>query len=65
MSDTNGQKIGITRQPARPKDLQEQLATLHCSMKVPADQASEKEFYQFNFVIQFGVIHYTDFPMEM
>ena len=54
-------KKGITSQPARPKDLQEQLATLHCSMRVPADQSSEKENYQLNFFIQFGVIHYTDF----
>ena len=63
MSD-NGQKIGITSQPARPKDLQEQLAMLHCSMKVPAGQTSEKENYRLSFVVQFGVIHYTDFPKK-
>ena len=64
MRGTNGQKKGIRRQPARPKDLQGQLATLHCSMKVPADQTSEKENYQFSSVMQFGVIHYTDFPRK-
>ena len=64
MNDFNGQKKGIRRQPARPKDLQGQLATPHCSMRVPADQTSEKENYHFLLCHPIWCYPFHRFPEE-